>query len=191
MERLGPSLHQTIQGRLGRPRLGGSGLFFSLEEIADIGKQMVSTLRYIHGENFIHGDVQPRKIAYDLSLKRLFLIGFGAAQSLQKIPYQPAGAKSSFVFASRFRQQGITLSPRDDMESLGYILIFLLRGHLPWQAHGMTADSILSMKCSIATEILCSGLRPLCEYMDAINALASDQIPDYDNLSSILGVLAS
>ncbi|OKP10013.1 Casein kinase I isoform gamma-3 [Penicillium subrubescens] len=191
LERLGPTLHHAVQVRLGRPRLASSGLFFSLEEIADIGKQMVSTLKFIHRKNFIHGDVQPRKIAYDLSFKRMLLIGFGATQGLEPLPRQPAGPESSIVFSSRFRQQGDALSRRDDMESLGYVLVFLFRGQLPWQAHGMAADSILSMKSSIATENLCSGLQPLCEYMNSVKALASDQIPDYDNLSRMLGLLAS
>jgi serine/threonine protein kinase len=197
MERLGPTLHQIVQGRLGRPRLASSGLFFSLEEIAHIGKQMISTLKFIHSKDFIHGDVQPRNIAYDLSFKRTLLIGFGAAQKYREgrtprhLPYQPVGAETSSLFASRHSHQGNVLSQRDDMESLGYVLVFLFRGHLPWQTRGATTDSISLMKSSIATEHLCSGLQPLCKYLNSVKALSSDQIPDYDNLSRILGALAS
>ena len=197
MERLGPTLHHAVQGRLGRPRLASSGLFFTLEEIAHIGKQMVSTLKFIHSKDFIHGDVQPRNIAYDLSFKRMLLTGFGAAQSCREdptrphLPPQPAGAKSSSIFASRHSHQGHTLSQRDDMESLGYVLVFLSRGHLPWQTQGATTESISLMKSSIGTENLCSGLQPLCKYLNSVKALSTGQVPDYDSLIRILGALAA
>ena len=54
-------------------------------------------------------------------------------------------------------------SRRDDMESLGYVIVYLMKGSLPWQ--GLKAvtkeekyERILETKRKTSLETLCEGL---------------------------------
>ena len=54
-------------------------------------------------------------------------------------------------YASTHAHLGRSASRRDDMESLAYTLIFLLRGRLPWQ--GFEVWSTLCSQCSLITAV--------------------------------------
>lgn len=65
-------------------------------------------------------------------------------------------------YASINTHLGIDQSRRDDLESLGYIIIYFLKGELPWQ--GMKAktmkekyEKIMEKKISSSIESLCKG----------------------------------
>ena len=82
-------------------------------------------------------------------------------------------------------------SRRDDIESLGYVLVYFLRGSLPWQ--GLKADSkkkkydaILEKKTSISSEVLCRNLpSEFVSYFDHVHSLRFDERPDYDYLKQL------
>ena len=53
-------------------------------------------------------------------------------------------------------------SRRDDLESLGYVLMYFIRGSLPWQGLQATTkrqkyERILQRKVSTSLELLCDG----------------------------------
>jgi len=65
-------------------------------------------------------------------------------------------------YASLNTHMGIEQSRRDDLECICYVLIYFLRGSLPWQ--GLTAKNkadkykrIMESKMSISAETLCKG----------------------------------
>ena len=94
-------------------------------------------------------------------------------------------------YASINTHLGIEQSRRDDLESLGYVLIYFLRGSLPWQ--GLRAatkkqkyDKIMEKKMSTPTEVLCRTLpRDFTQYMNYVRALRFDDKPDYTYLRSL------
>ena len=198
MERLGPSLHKAMHHRLGNPRLASSGLFFSLKEAVDIGRQMISALRLLHEKGFVHRDVQPRNIVYDLPRKRVFLIDYGAAQSYRNATTPECSSESvpkmigSPIFTSLSSHRGDKISRRDDLESLGYVLVYLFHGQLPWQ-HLLSRDSddIFAKKASILTEDRCGRLEPFEEYFQSVKRLSSGQSPDYAGLQEMLEALVA
>lgn len=197
MERLGPSLFKIMQSKLARPRLASSGMFFSLEEVARIGAQMVSTLEFVHDRHFIHQNIRPEHIVYDLRHRRVVLIGYGTAQryrdatTLRHFPELPGGAVGSPHFTSAGGHLGRTLSRRDDMESLGYVLVYLFRGTLPWVSTPCKTDvDLFVRKSSIRPEDLCGGLQPLCNYFQSVKLLSFDQTPEYDDLRRMMHALA-
>ena len=87
-------------------------------------------------------------------------------------------------YASISNHMGIETSRRDDLESIGYILIYFLVGKLPWQGlrAGNTAQKhqlILDKKMSTSIENLCVGCpRQFADYMRYCRALKFDAKPN-------------
>lgn len=76
-------------------------------------------------------------------------------------------------------------SPRDDLESFFYMLVYFLKGRLPWQglkAHDQNekGELILQMKQNIHAEELCRGLpHEFAELIGHLKSLAVGSMPDY------------
>jgi casein kinase I family protein HRR25 len=184
--------------RLGKPRLASSGLFFSLGEVVSIGNQMISALRLLHGKGFVHRDVQPGNIVYDFTRKRVLLIDYGAAQRYRNTtdPRHSSQTKpgmiGSIVFTSLSSHRGDTLSGRDDLESLGYVLVYLFHGQLPWQhLFPQANDEIFAKKSSILTEDRCGRFEPFNGYFQSVKRLSFEQTPDYAGLQGMLEALVA
>ena len=82
-------------------------------------------------------------------------------------------------------------SRRDDLESLGYILLYFLRGSLPWQ--GLEAETkaqryklMMEMKIDVGVDKLCGQEpREFAIYMDHVRALRFEDKPDYSYLRKV------
>ncbi|KAL7714709.1 non-specific serine/threonine protein kinase [Entamoeba marina] len=88
------------------------------------------------------------------------------------------------VFASINAHKGIELSRRDDLESLGYLFIYLLKGELPWQDLQPTLDgrysNIGEMKVKLPLSDLCGELpTEFSSYILYCRELQFNQKPDY------------
>lgn len=85
----------------------------------------------------------------------------------------------------------IEQSRRDDMESLGYVMLYFCRGSLPWQ--GLKAatkkqkyDRIMEKKMTTPTEVLCRGFpNEFAIYLNYTRSLRFDDKPDYSYLRKI------
>ena len=105
--------------------------------------QQLSVLEYAHSRNVIHCDVTPVNLLMgqeQQTLPLIYLVDYGLARVFQDVhtsDHLPLTTGQPFVgtatFASVNTHKGITLSRRDDLESLSYVLLYLLRGSLPWQ----------------------------------------------------------
>eukprot|EP00826_Nyctotherus_ovalis_P064194 TRINITY_DN940_c0_g3_i1.p1 TRINITY_DN940_c0_g3~~TRINITY_DN940_c0_g3_i1.p1 ORF type:complete len:341 (+),score=77.43 TRINITY_DN940_c0_g3_i1:568-1590(+) len=91
-------------------------------------------------------------------------------------------------YSSINSQLGYEQSRRDDLESLGYCLIYMLKGRLPWQGtEGATREEkhfkILAKKQDIPIHELCRGLPiELAQYMYSCSNLRFEETPAYSNL---------
>ena len=95
-------------------------------------------------------------------------------------------------YASIHINLGIEPSRGDDLESMGYVLVYLAKGRLPWQGlqkrrKGSLIDEINGKKMSTTTGELCTGL-PVCfkEMIDYAKSLSFQQEPNYDTLRRML-----
>lgn len=126
----------------------------------------------------------------------VFLIDFGLARQFRNPStylHIRSTANHSIVgtlaFTSVNGQQGYAQSRRDDLESLAYTIIYLVRGDLPWAYLSAIGDheAVLRKKMQITVEELCEGLpTPFYEFVNHIRSLGFDQKPDYQHLHSIL-----
>ena len=131
----------------------------------------ISRIEYIHSKNFIHRDVKPDNFLIGTNKKKtqVYAIDFGLAKRFRDpktgnhIPYRDGKSLTGTArYASINTHLGIEQSRRDDLESLGYVLVYFLLGELPWQ--GMKAktmkekyEKIMEKKISTPIDSLCKG----------------------------------
>lgn len=195
MELLGPSL-ETLFASCRRK--------FSLKTVAMLGLQVIDRLRHVHEHNYVHRDVKPdnfligKQNSTDGTDKIVYVIDLGLCKRYRDgkththIPYRDKKRLTGTPrYASIFTHQGIEQSRRDDLESLGYILVYFCRGVLPWM--GMKAntkqekyDSIGKKKMSTPVATLCEGLPSQFEsYLTYCRGLKFVEKPDYTYLKRL------
>jgi casein kinase 1 len=167
---------------------------FSLKTVLMLADQMISRFEYMHSKNFLHRDAKPDNFLIGTGQKAIwvFLIDFGLAKrfkdprTLQHIPYREGkNLTGTARYASVSTHMGIEQSRRDDMEALGYILMYFNRGSLPWQ--GLKAnnkkdkyDKIMEKKLSTSLETLCKGApAEFVNYLNYTRSLRFEDKPDY------------
>ncbi|CAH7026108.1 Csnk1a1 [Phodopus roborovskii] len=135
-------------------------------------------------------------------LNQLFLIDFGLAKKYrdnrtrQHIPYrEDKNLTGTARYASINAHLGIEQSRRDDMESLGYVLMYFNRTSLPWQ--GLKAatkkqkyEKISEKKMSTPVEVLCKGFpAEFAMYLNYCRGLRFEEAPDYMYLRQLFRIL--
>ena len=193
MEFLGPNLSQLLN-YCGKNK-------FTLGTVCLLAMQIINRIEIIHKKHFIHRDIKTDNLCIGNEDKTniIFLIDYGFSKRFknnkthQHIPYREGRTfVGTPIFASINSHLGIELSRRDDLMSIGYILIYLLKGVLPWQ--GLKGDNILTKimerKVQISNEILCSGLpNEFVHYLNYCKNLKFEERPDYDFLKGLFGRL--
>ena len=105
-------------------------------------RSQLSRLKHVHSRNFVHRDLKPSNITMGTGIQSnmVHLIDFGLAKeyrdpnTYEHIPFKKdVGIVRTATFASINSHLGLELGRRDDLESLAYVLIYFLRGSLPWQ----------------------------------------------------------
>jgi serine/threonine protein kinase len=156
----------------------------------------ISRLHYIHSRNFIHRDLKPSNIIMGVGKHTdiVHIIDFGLSKQFRHpdtylhIPYNRAqGLVGTATFASIHSHLGSELGRRDDLESLAYILIYFLRGSLPWQGLELERhDRVVESKQTMSANVLCQGLPlQLCTFLEYSRSLSFNDKPDYDYLYNL------
>lgn len=166
----------------------------SLKTVLMLADQMLCSLEFIHNKNFIHRDIKPDNFLMGTGQNSniLFLIDYGLAKKYRDpnthVHVEYAEGKSltgTARYASIGALHGFEQSRRDDMESLGYVLIYLLKGSLPWMGldastRELKYEKILKMKKEIPVEELCHGLpKEFAQYLIKVKRLKFTDKPRY------------
>ena len=173
---------------------------FSMKDCCMIGIQMLDRIEYIHSKYIIHRDIKPDNFLVGKNDKSLiYLIDFGLAK---KYMSSRTGRHCKFCinkkwsgtsrFASANSLRGVEQSRRDDLESLCYILLLIMRGSLPWDnifGYSENDDILLIYKIKkfMKPELLFSNLpKEASEFFKYCKNLDFEQKPDYNYLRSLL-----
>ncbi|CAM8916536.1 unnamed protein product [Rhodiola kirilowii] len=191
MDMLGPSLWDLWTT---------NGHTMSIEMVACIAIEAISILEKIHSKGYLHCDVKPENFLLGppgtSEEKRLFLVDLGLAMRWREstsglhVEYdqRPDVFRGTVRYASVHAHLGRTGSRRDDLESLAYTLIFLLRGRLPWQGYQGENKAFLVCKKKMATspETLCSFCpQPFRQFVENVVSLKFDEDPHYAKYISL------
>lgn len=168
-------------------------------------RPQLSRIEFVHTRNYVHRDIKPANFVMgtDKASHLVNIIDFGLAKKFRDsrtndhIPYHQEehhGVGTS-LFAAINTHLGIECSRRDDLESLAYMLIYFLRGTLPWRRLKGTditqtweliknkkieVESVLTLGLPVEFDILFKYAR----------GLEFDDLPDYDGLRALFTELA-
>ena len=177
---------------------------FSVKTVAMIGYQILSILEFIHDKHIIHRDIKPANLVMGLKEKNaiLYLLDFGLAKkfrsskTLMQYPYiRKKKMTGTARYASIHAMEEMEQSRRDDLESTAYVLLYFLRGSLPWQGLKIKSKEnrykkIMVKKKEIKSEELCETFPEEFKYfVDYVRNLGYTENPDYEKLRNNFLVL--
>ena len=173
-----------------------------LNDICLVAIQCLDRLEYIHSKDVIHQDIKPFNFIFGRNDPNvIYLIDFGLSKKYRS---SRTGKHIKFKFLNKingsFRymsincNKGYEQSRRDDLESLGYMLVFLAKKKLPWpdidinkkENKILQSKKILAKKIETTPEQLCSGLPfEFVEYIKYCKSLEFEDDPNYNYLKNL------
>ena len=176
-----------------------NNISYSPKEIANLGIQMINIVRHIHRCGYIHRDLKPDNFVFDSENEnKIYCIDFGLAKKWidelgEHIEFKPIHKFCGTVrYASVNALKGLEQSRRDDLESIGYILVYLFKKKLPWQNIKVKDKKkrhkiVSKLKQEIDINELCKDLpKEMVTYFNYIKNLDFDEKPLYTSLKRLL-----
>lgn len=188
MDLLGPSLENFLRKRKQ----------FRLKTIILLAIQLIDLMKEIHSKGFIHRDIKPDNFVLDKTgLNKLFCIDFGLATKYKKRDDSHVKMTKNHKFLGTARYSSIashighSQSRKDDLEAIGYLLVYLYRGSLPWmkikhkdkyERYRMIGEK----KISTTEEELCEKLpKEFLIYLKYVRNMDYDEKPHYTSLKNM------
>lgn len=199
LERLGSNL-ETLFNQCGRR--------FSLNTVLLLADKMLQLVQKVHDGGFVHRDIKPDNFVTGLREKgeddELYIIDFGLSKCFwdpvkdEHIPFRnDKHLTGTARYASINNHRGLEQSRRDDLESLGYVLLYLLKGELPWQNQKGKSRKVKytkmmeSKKATLQSKALFHGVPDaFVRYFEYVLALRFEERPDYMMLRNLFKRLA-
>ena len=192
-ELLGKTLEELFKENKNKPNI------IRLKDMLMAGIQIINIIKYIHSKNILHLDIKPHNfLVGNPNNSIIYIIDFGLAKNYRS---SRTGKHSQFsknnyfngniCFSSVNTMKGYEPSRRDDLESIGYMLIYLYTQHLPWDSiltknKNELIKKIFEIKSLIPIKMLCENTpKEMNEYMKYVKSLKFEEEPDYNYLIKI------
>merc|ERR1712032_640004 len=174
IELLGPSLRKAFSTCDAK---------FSMSAICVIAEQMITCLEHVHSKGILHRDIKPNNICLGRGTRasQTYLVDFG---SVGVLGLDNSGFCGTRTWASIRAHDELPQSQRDDLESLGYTIAYLMLGSLPWEYQD-DHDDIADMKRDLLRGDNLAIPSELLTYLKYCRRLKFGQEPDYDYLRGL------
>ena len=192
MELCGQSLENLFQAQ---------NKSFSIKTACMLGIQMIDRIEYVHSRKLIHRDIKPDNFVIGRGQKShiVYVLDFGLSKKFYSVSHHChipfiKGKKLTGTarYASINALSGFEQSRRDDLESIGYILMYFIRGSLPWQGLKINKKEdrykkICEKKIETSAKDLCAGFPSEFEtFVQYTRNLQFTELPNYNYLRSLL-----
>jgi serine/threonine protein kinase len=157
---------------------------FSLKLVLQIGLQIIFIVKSIHDKELVHRDIKPDNflLGNNDNKKQIYIIDFGFCKSVTNMK-KTTGLIGSLTYASLNAHNYTELSYHDDLESLGYMLIYFYQGLLEWQKIEDVQDIIKAKQQVVNNEKIPIVLR---NFIKEVRKVGFKETPNYNSLISLL-----
>ncbi|XP_067130827.1 uncharacterized protein, partial [Centruroides vittatus] len=189
---LGPSLKELFEY---------CGRQFTLKTTLMLAVDMLNRIEYLHSKDYIHRDIKPANflMGWERKTKTVYMIDFGLAKKYidphtkrHILCEDTEGLTGTAKYASINTHEGIEQSRRDDLESLGYVIIYFLTGSLPWErvkkpTKQQKYEEMAHLKKVCSIEELCKNHpKQIATFIKYCRGLSFEDKPDYQYLKELL-----
>ena len=194
MQLLGKSLEDIFEKILYKQKM-------PIHSVCNIAIQIIDILEQIHNKNYIHRDIKPSNFLFgnnSFNNNIIYLIDFGLAKKYREsnnAEHYEIKEENKLIGTARFASinamEGLSQSRRDDLESLGYMLIYFLKGKLPWQNFLIKNkeeryNKIKQTKKEIVINELCSDCpEEIGQYITYVKKLKYEEEPNYNYIKNL------
>ena len=172
---------------------------FNIKDTCMFAIQALERVEYVHSKNYLHRDIKPANfLVGNPDQSQIYLIDFGNARKYRSsrtgkhLPFsRNYKIYGTTIFLSLNVLKGIEQTRKDELESLGLVIIYLYKGYLPWSNYKFkdifqALEKIKAIKENLSMEQLCHGLPiEMFEYMNYIKNMSFEDTPDYRYLQSL------
>ncbi|KAI1286686.1 Casein kinase I isoform gamma-1 [Halotydeus destructor] len=174
---------------------------FSLKTVLQIAGQLISRIESVHEKGILHRDIKPDNFLLGKkggkNEKIIHVIDFGLAKEYLDDKGRHIPMKDGVMCLGTQRYMSVnahklqTQSRRDDLEAIGYVLLYLLLGQLPWQGLDLATQEERSkeigrLKDKMSPKVLCEEAPKSFElYMTYAKNLEFSETPDYNYLREL------
>ena len=188
---LGQSLSQLFNKYYGN---------FKIKDITMIAIQILERIKFIHSQNILYCDINPNNFSIGIGRFQniIYMTNFNYAKKytkkdkLEHIKFNKSNNSiGNYIFSSINALRGVELSRRDDLESLGYMLIYFLKGELPWENIKCSDKAekkrkIYQIKKNYDLSKLCDEIPEEFKlYLNYVKSLKISEEPDYNYCFSL------
>lgn len=195
LDLLGPSLEDLFE-RCNR--------VFTLKTVLMLADEIMARIQYVHSKHIIHRDIKPANFLMGVreTAQDVYIIDFGLCKKYrdpkthQHIAFREGkNLTGTPRYASINSHAGLETSRRDDLESIGYMLVYFLKGSLPWQ--GLVANTkkqkyqkIWKVKARTPISKLCADLpEEFQTFLEYSRSLTFKEKPNYSFLRRLFSAV--